>query len=44
MRENPIEVIEGADDIWIGIVCAVSPWSRWTRVVVESQLLLVLGS
>ena len=44
MGEEPIEAIEGADDIWIGVTCAISPWSRWTRVEIESECLLVLGS
>ena len=41
---GPIEAIEGADDIGIGITCAIRPWSRRTRVEVESEFLLVLGS
>ena len=43
MGEEAIEAIEGVDDIGIGITCAISPWSRRTRVEVESECLLVLG-
>ena len=43
MGEEPIEAIEGADDIRIGITCAIRPWSRQTRVEVESENLPVLG-
>ena len=32
MREEAIEIVEGADDIGVGITCAISPRSRWTRV------------
>ena len=44
MGEEPIEAIEGADDIGIGVTCAISPWSRQTRIEVESECLLVFGS
>ena len=44
VSEKAIEVVEGADDIWIGITGAINPWNRWTRVEVESQVLLVLDS
>ena len=42
MSDEAFEVVEGADFIGIGIMCAIIPWSRWTRVEVEAKLLLVL--
>ena len=44
MSEKAIEVVEGANDIWIGITGSIRPWSRWTKVEVESEVLLVLDS
>ena len=44
MSDEAFEVLEGADFIGIGITCAISPWSRRTRVEIESQVLLVLYS
>ena len=43
MGEDPIEAIEGADDIRIGVTCVIRCWSRRTGVEVESAFLLVLG-
>ena len=44
VSDEAFEVVEGADDIRFSITGAISPWSRWTRVEVESQVLLVLDS
>ena len=44
MGEEPIEPIEGADDIRIGVMCAIRPWSGQTGVEVESKILPIFGS
>ena len=42
MRDETLKVVEGAYFIGFILTCAISPWSRWTRVEVEAKLLLVL--
>ena len=42
MSEETVEVVVRPDDIGFSITSAISPRSIWTRVEVESKVLLVL--
>ena len=42
VSDETFKVVDGTYLIGFRFTCAISPWSKWTRVEVEAKLLLVL--